>query len=171
MTHPGKGRATVEEKDVSEDEALEKIAEKVLNAKNPVIFTSAYIILWPWKEGAPEKAEVLRELAEAIGAEILPITDIRPEYPKMRSATEINPYHGDLVIGHNKYDVSVFVGIDCPYADVALKIVRDGTICYTIALCGHAGHVDAVITLQDTGVDKLRKLLNVINKMKEKMSE
>lgn len=167
MAHPEEGMAIVEEKAVSEDEALEKIAEKLLDAKNPVIFSPARIMLWTWQEGAPEKAEVLRELAAAIGAEILPIFDIRPDYPKMRSAVEINPYHGDLVIGHNKYDVAVFVGIDCPYADVALKIVRDGTLCYTIALCGHKGHVDAVITLRETGLDKLRRLIEVINRMKK----
>jgi len=168
MAHPGEGMAIVEEKAVSEDEALEKIAEKLLNAKNPVIFSPARIMLWGWwQEGAPEKAEVLRELAAAIGAEILPIFDIRPNYPQMRTAVEINPYHGDLVIGHNKYDVAVFVGVHCPYADVALKIVKDGTVCYTIALCGHQGHVDAVITLRETGLDKLRRLIEIINKMKK----
>lgn len=166
MSHPEEGKALVEEELVPEEEALQKIAEKLLKAKKPVIFTPARIILWTWEEGAPEKARVLRKLAAAIEAEILPVYDIRPAYPQMRTGCEINPYHGDLVIGHNKYDVSVFVGIDCPYADVALKIIKDGTKCYTIALCGHKGHVDAMITLQSTGLPKLEKLIEIINKMK-----
>jgi CO dehydrogenase/acetyl-CoA synthase epsilon subunit len=165
-SHPEESKALVEEELVSEEEALQKIAEKLLKAKKPVIFTPGRIILWTWEEGAPEKARVLRKLAAAIEAEILPVYDIRPAYPQMRTACEINPYHSDLVIGHNKYDVSVFVGIDCPYADVALKIIKDGTKCYTIALCGHKGHVDAMITLQSTGLPKLERLIEIINKMK-----
>jgi thiamine pyrophosphate-dependent acetolactate synthase large subunit-like protein len=167
VPHPEVGKALVEERSVPEEEALLQIADKLLNAKKPVIFTPGRVILWAWGDGAVNKAKVLRELAKAAGAEILPIMDIRPAYPTMRTAVEINPYHGDLIIGHNKYDVSVFVGIDCPYADVALKIIRDGTECYTIALCGHKGHVDAKITLRDTGLTKIRKLIEIINKMKD----
>ena len=168
VSHPKEGKAIVDEKQVSEEEALLKIAKKLLKAKKPVIFVPGRIMLWTWEEGAPEKAKVLRKLAAAVGAEILPVYDIRPDYPTMRTAVEINPYHGDLIIGHNKYDVSAFMGVHCPYADVALKIIRDGTKCYTIALCGHFGHVDADITLRDTGVDKLKKLIKIINKMKTK---
>jgi CO dehydrogenase/acetyl-CoA synthase epsilon subunit len=168
ISHPKEDKAIVEKSEVSEEEALLKIAEKVLKAKKPVLFVPGRIMLWTWEEGAPQKAKVLRELAAAIGAEILPVYDVRPDYPTMRTAVEINPYHGDLIIGHNKYDVSVFMGVHCPYADVALKMIRDGTKCYTIALCGHFGHVDADITLRDTGLEKLKKLIEIINKMKTK---
>ncbi|HAZ31866.1 MAG TPA: carbon monoxide dehydrogenase [Dehalococcoidia bacterium] len=167
MPHPEKSKALIDDRMVPEEEAWQKIAEVCLNARKPVIFTPGRIILWTWEEGAPEKARVLRKLAAAIGAEILPIMDIRPDYPQMRTAVEINPYHGDLVIGHNRYDVAVFMAVDCPYADVALKIIKDGTHIYTIALCGHLGHVDARITLCQTGLDKVEKLIEVINKMKE----
>lgn len=170
VLHPGEGKAIVEEEEVSEEQALFKIAEKSLNAKKPVLFVPARIMLWTWEEGAPEKAKVLRKLAAAIGAEILPVYDIRPAYPMMRTAVEINPYHGDLIIGHNKYDVSIFMGVHCPYADVALKMIRDGTKCYTIALCGHFGHVDADITLRDAGLKKLERLLEIIDKMKRAKS-
>jgi hypothetical protein len=169
VSHPEKGKAIVDEKQVSEEEALLKIAEKLLKAKKPVIFVPGRIMLWTWEKGAPEKAKVLRKLATAVGAEILPVYDIRPDYPTMRTAVEINPYHGDLIIGHNKYDVSVFQAVHCPYADVALKIIREGTKCYTIALCGHSGHVDADITLRDIGLEGLEKLLEVINKMKQQV--
>ncbi|MCI2424537.1 carbon monoxide dehydrogenase [Candidatus Acetothermia bacterium] len=169
MSHPVEDKALVEGSLIAEEEALQRIAEKLLSAKKPVIFAPGRIILWTWEEGAPDKAKVLRELAAAIGAEILPVMDIRPDYPAMRTAVEINPYHADLIIGHNRYDVAVFVGIDCPYADVALKIICDGTECYTIALCGKIGHVDATITLRDTGLAKLRRLTAIINTMKQKM--
>jgi thiamine pyrophosphate-dependent acetolactate synthase large subunit-like protein len=167
VPHPEKGKAIVEGKMVPEEEAFKKIAEVCLNARKPVIITPGRIILWTWEEGAPEKARVLRRLAALIGAEILPIFDVRPDYPQTRTAVEINPFHGDLVIGHNRYDVAVFMGVDCPYADVALKIIRDGTDIYTIALCGRIGHVDARITLCQTGLDKVEKLIQVINKVKE----
>jgi CO dehydrogenase/acetyl-CoA synthase epsilon subunit len=156
----------VEEREVSEEEALLKIAEKLVKAKKPVLFVPGRIMLWTWEEGAPEKAKMLRKLAATIGAEILPVYDVRPDYPTMRTAVEINPYHVDLIIGHNKYDVSVFMGVHCPYADVALKIIREGTECYTIALCGHFGHVDADITLRDTRLTKIGRLIEIINEMK-----
>jgi hypothetical protein len=171
MPHPEKDKATVEDRMVPEEEALEKIAEVCLNARKPVIFAPARVMLWNWEEGAAAKAKALRRLRDAIGAEILPIYDIRPEYPQVRSAIEINPYHGDLVIGHNRYDVAVFMAIDCPYADVALKIIKDGTKIYTVALCGKIGHVDAIITLCQTSLDKLEKLIEVINKKKEEIKE
>lgn len=167
MPHPEPGKALLKEKIVPEEEALQEIAEIVLNAKKPVIFTPARFLLWTWEEGAPEKAKVLRKLAKAIGAEILPILDVRPDYPQMRTAVEINPYHGDLVIGHNKYDVALFMAVDCPYADVALKIIKDGTDIYTIALCGKLGHVDATLTLCKAGLEKIEELIEVINRTNE----
>lgn len=97
-SHPEKTKALIDDRMVPEEEALEKIAEVCLNARKPVIFAPGRVILWTWEEGAPDKARVLRKLASAIGAEILPIMDIRPDYPQMRTAVEINPYHGDLVI-------------------------------------------------------------------------
>ena len=168
--HPEKTKALIDDRMVPEEEALEKIAEVCLNARKPVIFAPGRVILWTWEEGAPDKARVLRKLASAIGAEILPIMDIRPDYPQMRTAVEINPYHGDLVIGHNRYDVAIFMAVDCPYADIALKIIIDGTDIYTIALCGKLGHVDATITLCHAGVDKIEQLVEVINRMKSKRS-
>ncbi|MBT9143521.1 MAG: hypothetical protein DDT29_01929 [Dehalococcoidia bacterium] len=167
MSHPEKGNSLVEDKVVTEEEALQKIAEVCLNAKKPVIIVPGRVILWTWEKGAPEKARVLRKLAKAIGAEILPIMDVRPNYPQMRTAVEINPYHGDLVIGHNKYDVAVFMAVDCPYADVALKIIKDGTDIFTVALCGKLGHVDASVTLCQAGLDRIEYLVEIINGMKE----
>ena len=162
VAHPEKEMALVEGKMFPYEDALTKIAKKVINAKKPVVFAPARVMLWAIDEGAPEKAKALRELADAMRAEIRPIFDVRPGYPMARTAVEINPYHGDLVIAHEKYDVAVFYAVDCPYADVSLKIIAAGTKCYTVALCGHLGHVDASITLRDTGVDRIKRLAEVI---------
>jgi len=82
-----------------------------------------------------------------------------------------NPYHGDLVIAHEKYDVAVFYGVECLYADVALKIISLGTKCYTIALCGKLGHVDASITLRDTGIERIKKLTEIIRNVRKVKQE
>lgn len=164
--HPEKEMAIVEGETVPIKEALIRIAEKAIQAEKPVIVAPARIVLWSWEKGAPEKARVLRELAQAMGAEIRPIFDIRPPYPVTRTAVEINPYHGDLVIAHEKYDLAVFYGVECLYADAALKIIDQGTKCYTVALCGKLGHVDASITLRDTGIERLKELTEIITNMR-----
>lgn len=156
--HPEKGKALVEGEPVPVADALNKIVEKVSRAKKPVMVVPARLVLWSWEDGLPGRAKAIRELAAAMGAEIRPIYDLRPPYPTTRTACEINPYHGDLVIAHEKYDVAVFYGVECLYADVALKIIDQGTKCYTVALCGKSGHVDASITLRDTGIDRLHQL-------------
>ncbi len=167
MTHPEKEMALVEGKLVPLEDALIKIAEKVLQAKKPVMIVPGRMVLWSWEEGPPGRAKILRDLAEAMGTEIRPIYDVRPPYPMARTACEINPYHGDLVIAHEKYDVAVFYGVECLYADVALKIIDQGTECYTIALCGKLGHVDASITLRDTNMERLKKMTEMIRRMKQ----
>jgi len=166
MKHPEKDMALLDDQQVPLEQALEKIAEYCVKAEKPVIFAPGRIILWTWEEGAPAKAKLIRKLASAIGAEILPIMDLRPEYPQTKTAVEINPYHGDLLIENNKYDVALFAGIDCPYADVALKMIKDGTDIPTIALCANLGHVDAHITLCQADPDTLERLIEVINQAK-----
>jgi CO dehydrogenase/acetyl-CoA synthase epsilon subunit len=165
VAHPEKEMALVDGEMVPAEEALTEIALKVIQAKKPVLVVPARIILFSWEEDAPAKARALRELAEAMGAEIRPIFDVRPQYPIARTAVEINPFHGDLVIAHENYDVVVFYGVECLYADVALKIISQGTKCYTIALCGKIGHVDASITLRDTGIERVKKLTEMIRTM------
>lgn len=171
VAHPEKEMALVEGEMVPLDEALSRIAYKAIKAKKAVIIAPARIVLWSWEEDAPEKAKALRELAEAMGAEIRPIFDLRPQYPMTRTAVEINPYHGDLVIAHEKYDLALFYGVECLYADVALKIISLGTGCYTIALCGKLGHVDASITLRDTGIERINKLTEIIRNLHEVKQE
>lgn len=166
LSHPEKEMALVDGAMIPVETALVKIAEKVIQARKPVMVVPARIVLWSWEEGAPEKAKILRNMAREMGAEIRPIFDLRPPYPIARTAVEINPYHGDLVIMHEKYDLAVFYGVECQYADVALKIIDQGSKCYTIALCGKIGHVDASITLRDTGMERLIKLTEIIKNLR-----
>jgi hypothetical protein len=49
---------------------------------------------------------------------------------------------------------------------VALKIIRGGTDCYTVALCAEAGHEDAMISLRDSGICELQRLRELVNELK-----
>lgn len=166
---PSEGEAIVEGKVVADEEGMAKIAKKLLEAKNPVFFPGP-LILWAWKDGVAEKAAAIQELAEAAGARIIPMPDYRPKYPMINPDVEINPNHPNLTIWHNKIDVCLFVGVHCHYANVALKIIRGGTDCYTLALCGEAGHEDAMISLRDAGLAKIKKLTSLVKEMKKEVS-
>lgn len=161
-----RGEGLLEGAIVPEDEAMREIVKKLLNSRNPVFFPGP-LLLWNWKEGVQEKAREFKELAEIVGARIIPMPDYRPKYPTINPEIEINPNHPNLTIWHNEIDVCVFAGVHCHYANVALKIIRGGTSCYTIALCGEMGHEDAMISLRDTGLEKLKKLKELAKKIKE----
>jgi len=167
---PNKGDALVEGKIVSDNEALHLIAEKLLSAKRPFFFPGP-LLLWAWKDGVAERAQAVRELADAVGAGVIPMPDYRPKYPMINPAIEINPNHPNLTIWHNKIDVCVFVGVHCHYANVALKIIRGGTSCYTIALCGEAGHEDAMVSLRDVNLAKIQELTAIVKEKKRQMAE
>jgi len=162
---PEEGESLVEGKIAPEEVALSKIAEKILGGKRVVFFPGPQI-LWAWKEGVAEKAKAVKELAETANAKIIPMPDYRPKYPMINPEIEINPNHPNLTIWHNKIDVCVFVGVHCHYANIALKIIRGGSNCYTIALCGDAGHEDAMISLRDAGIEKIKKLTAMIKQLK-----
>ncbi len=165
VTLPEKGQALVEGSIVPEAEAIEKIAQKILEAKNPFFFPGP-LLLWDWKEGVAEKAKAVKELADLAGTRIIPMPDYRPKYPMINPAVEINPNHPNLTIWHNKIDFCIFIGVHCHYANVALKIIRGGTDCYTIALCGEAGHEDAMISLRDVGLAQLASLTEAVARLK-----
>lgn len=162
---PDTGSALVEGCVVQTEAAMEIIADKILSAKNPVFFPGP-LVLWAWKDGIAEKAKAIKEMAEVSGAKLIPMPDYRPKYPMINPAIEINPNHPNLTIWHNKIDVCVFIGVHCHYANVALKMIRGGTECYTIALCAEAGHEDAMISLRDVRLDDLQKMTQIIKKRK-----
>lgn len=166
VTLPDRGEALVEGRIVSEVEAMKKIVQRLLSAKNPTFFPGP-LILWAWNDKAVKKAKAIQELAEAVGARIIPMPDYRPKYPMINPEEEINPNHPNLTIWHNKIDLCVFVGVHCHYANVALKIIRGGTDCYTIALCGEYGHEDAMVSLRDVDVQKIERLTEMVKKAKE----
>ena len=168
VTMPAKGQSLVEGGLVDEDAALRRIADKLLQARNPVFFPGP-LILWAWRDGVEEKATALKEISDLVGARIIPMPDYRPKYPMINPAVEINPNHPNLTIWHNKIDVCAFIGVHCHYANVALKIIRGGTNCYTMALCAHAGHEDANLSLRDTNLDTLQRLSTIIKEAKEKL--
>ncbi|MCL0057842.1 hypothetical protein M1N05_02090 [Dehalococcoidales bacterium] len=163
---PEEGQGLIEGAIVPEEIAMEAIAQKLLSAKNPMLFPGP-LVLWAWSEKAVAKATALqRMVAEVPGMRIIPMPDYRPKYPMINPEVEINPNHPNLTIWHNKIDVCVFAGVHCHYANLALKIIRAGTDCYTIALCGQRGHEDAMITLRDVHAEKVMKLTETIKRVK-----
>lgn len=162
---PDKGRAYVEGRCVSIPEAIHLIAEKLVKAKNPTFFPGP-LLLWRTTEYALERGRILREIAKEVNAKIIPMPDYRPKYPMINPEVEINPNHPNLTIWHNKIDVGVFIGIHCHQANLALKIIRGGTDCYTIALCAEEGHEEANISLRDTDNEVLKQLLAEVRKVK-----
>ncbi|NIQ02920.1 MAG: carbon monoxide dehydrogenase [Nitrospinaceae bacterium] len=162
---PDPGEAHFEGSLIDEEEAYEKIARKMLGAKVPTIFPGP-LVLWKWNEKAGQKATAIRELADTIPARLIPMADYRPKYPKIDPEVEINPNHPNLTIWHNNIDACIFVGVHCHQANLALKIIRGGTDCFTIALCAQAGHEDACASFRDISVEKIKKLTETVKRLK-----
>ncbi|AEH46026.1 phosphate ABC transporter, periplasmic phosphate-binding protein [Thermodesulfatator indicus DSM 15286] len=162
---PEKDKALVEGEMVSVDEALEKIAEKLLAAKYPVFFPGPTVI-WKTEERAKKATAIIRKIVEEVGANIIPMPKYwKPPVENPLVEEEARRFWTDN-IWFNRIDVCVFVGVPCPYADVGLKILREETDCYTIALCAHAGHKDAIITLRDVTPEVLEKLYQAVREIK-----
>ena len=162
---PDPGQAHVAGRIVDEEEAFEIAARKLLGAKVPTIFPGP-LVLWKWNEKAAKKAAAIRRLAEALPARLIPMADYRPKYPKIYPEVEINPNHPNLTIWHNKIDVCIFVGVHCHQANLALKIIRGGTDCYTIAMCAQAGHEDACLSFRDVSPEKIDRLRETVERLK-----
>lgn len=163
---PDPGQAHIEGRLVDEEEAYEYAARKLLGGKVPTLFPGP-LVLWKWNEKAAKKAAAIRRLANALPARLIPMADYRPKYPKIDPAVEINPNHPNLTIWHNKIDVCVFVGVHCHQANLALKIIRGGTDCYTIALCAQAGHEDACLSFRDISPETIDKLAATVERLKK----
>ena len=50
--------------------------------------------------------------------------------------------------------------------NLALKIIRGGTSCYTIAMCAQAGHEDACLSFRDANAEKIRNMIAAVKKVK-----
>ncbi len=165
ITLPEKGEAYIEGSRVKLDAGIRKIAEKLTTATNPTFFPGP-LLIWKTTEYAIERGRLLCEIAKAVSAKIIPMPDYRPKYPMINPVVEINPNHPNLTIWHNKIDVGIFIGVHCHQANLALKIIRGGTSCYTIALCAEEGHEEANTSLRDADNEMLNKILEEIYKVK-----
>ena len=162
---PEKGESLVEGNILTEMDGMKKVAEKLLSAKNPV-FVPGPLILWNWMDGVEEKAKAFIELAQTVGGKIIPMPDYRPKYPKIEPEVEINPVHPNLTIMYHNIDVCVFAGIHSHYANLALKLIRGGTSCYTISLSEEVGNEDAMISIRDVDAAKVRQLTEITKNLK-----
>ena len=162
---PVEGTGTVEGRILPEAQVLEEAARKLAHAKVPTFFPGP-MVLWQFTEETRRVADAVREVAESNGIRIIPMSDYRPKYPKIEPESEINPNHPNLTIWHNKIDVCLFVGVHCHYSNIALKIIRGGTSCYTIALCSYAGDEEANLTVRDLSAPKILEMGRLIHKMK-----
>jgi len=162
---PDAGQGLVEGVVVPEQQAIDAAARKLIEAKVPTIFPGP-LVLWEWSERAAQEAAAVKALAGAVPANVIPMADYRPKYPKIMADVEINPNHPNLTIWHNKIDVCVFVGVHCHQANIALKIIRGGTSCYTIALCTFAGDDEANITIRDLSARTILRLAEAVTRLK-----
>ena len=162
---PSSGQGLVLGKRVPMEHAIEEAARRLLQAKNPTIFPGP-LVLWAWNEQAKQEAKAVKALADAVPAKLIPMADYRPKYPKIYPEREINPNHPNLTIWHNKIDVCMFVGVHCHQANIALKIIRGGTNCFTIALCTFSGDDEAHLTIRDLTADKIWEIVEAVKRLK-----
>ncbi len=169
LTPPvGKGLLLTEV--VDEDVAMREIARVMLTHENATIFPGPQV-LYAWNEEAKQKATLIKEMADVLNAKMIPMYDYRPKYPKIDAEVEINPNHPNLTIWHNNIKACIFVGVHCHYANVALKIIRSETDCYTSAICGLSGHEDAMATIRDQHVDEMKKFIEIAKEVKKELGK
>jgi len=154
---PGVGKAFVEGDIVAEDAAIELIADKLAKAKNPAVCPGP-LVIWDWSEDAAPKAAAIKELINACGAKVFPMTDYRPK----NMPTAMNPYHPNVIIQNNDIDVCLFAGIHYHYANLMLRMIRGGTNCYTIALCDYAASDEAMASLRKADAAKIAAITEKI---------
>lgn len=167
---PSKGEGLVMGKRVPEQEAIEEAARRLILAKNPTIFPGP-LVLWAWNDRASHEAKAVKALVQAIPARIIPMADYRPKYPKIIPEREINPNHPNLTIWKNKIDVCLFVGVHCHQSNIALKIIRGGTACFTIALCTFNGDDEAHITIRDLTSDTIHRIVGAVQQQRRQIHE
>jgi hypothetical protein len=170
VLNPPPGKALMFNEIVDEEIAMREAAKAMLTLPNATIFPGPQV-LYAWNEEAKEKAKLVRKMAEVLNAKIIPMYDYRPKYPKIDPAVEINPNHPNLTIWHNKIKACIFVGVHCHYANVALKIIRAETDCFTIAMCSMSGHEDAMITLRDQHIEEMEKFIKIAEEVKRELGK
>ena len=62
----------------------------------------------------------------------------------------------------------MFIGIHCHYANLALRMVRAGTNCLTIAFC-HDIHEDAMLSVQDLDVKQMDHIIEIFKTVRKEL--
>jgi len=151
-----------------EDVVIEEAARQLLTRKNPTIFPGP-LYMWAWNpEWIAMGQGLLRLAAEIPDVMIIPMPDYRPKYPRVDPEEVINPNHPNLTIWHNHIEVCLFIGIHCHYANLALKMVRAGTNCLTIAFC-HDIHEDAMLSVQDLDVPQFDHIISIFRRVRKQL--
>lgn len=168
VTIPNSGSGLLYGYAATEDDVIAEAARQLFTRKNPTIFPGP-LYLWAWHPEWIAKGQALLRLAAEIpGVMIIPMPDYRPKYPKIDPEEGINPNHPNLTIWANKIEVALFIGIHCHYANLALRMVRAGTNCLTIAFC-HDIHEDAMLSVQDLDVRTMERIIGIFRKVREEM--
>ena len=89
---PPEGKAMLLTEMVDEEVALREVARVMLTSDNATIFPGPQV-LYAWSDEAKKKATLIKEMAEVLGAKMIPMYDYRPKYPKIDAEVEINPNH------------------------------------------------------------------------------
>lgn len=164
----GSGKGLLYGRQAPEDDVIAEAARQFCTRKNPTIFPGP-LYLWAWHPEWIAKGQALLKLAAEIpGVTIIPMPDYRPKYPKIDPEEGINPNHPNLTIWHNKIEVALFIGIHCHYANLALRMVRAGTNCLTVAFC-HDIHEDAMLSVQDLDVAKMDHVIEIFRKVRTEL--
>lgn len=163
---PDPGYGLLMGKAVPEESAILNAARKIAGARNPTIFPGP-LVLWKSTPDSIRMAGAVLRLAQAGSMKIIPMADYRPKYPKINPEEEINPSHPNLTIWHNRIDLCLFVGVHCHYSNIALKIIRGGTDCFTIALCSYAGDDESHLTIRDLTPETVDRLASCVTTMKK----
>ncbi len=168
VTIPDRGFGLLYGRHAPEDEVIAEAAHQLFTRKNPTIFPGP-LYLWAWHPDWMAKGQALLRLAAEIpGVMIIPMPDYRAKYPKIDPEEAINPNHPNLTIWANKIEVALFIGIHCHYANLALRMVRAGTNCLTIAFC-HDIHEDAMVSLQDLDVKKMDHVIDIFRTVRKEL--
>jgi len=166
VCHPDSGFGLLYGRPASEDEVIAESARQLFTRKNPTIFPGP-LYLWAWHPEWIAKGQALLRLAAEIpNVMIIPMPDYRPKYPKIDPEEGINPNHPNLTIWGNKIEVALFIGIHCHYANLALRMVRAGTNCLTVAFC-HDIHEDAMLSVQDLDVPKMNHIIETFKDVRK----
>ena len=68
----------------------------------------------------------------------------------------------------NKIEVALFIGIHCHYANLALRMVRAGTNCLTVAYC-HDIHEDAMLSVQEVDPKKMDHVIDIFRTVRKEL--